>query len=124
MGNDLFKPHTQEQRARGGVARSGNVQILASAIATGEIDQMLKKGILVREIIVKFGVSHTSYKLEMKRANAHKIMQPFRDPVLGDRVGDLFFEKTIHGKTKIHLFRHRCGWRESFTEYQLKEATI
>ena len=37
---------------------------------------MLKKGILVREIIVKFGVSHTSYKLEMKRANAHKIMQP------------------------------------------------
>ena len=39
------------------------------------------------------------------------------------KYGSLIFEKIVHGKTTMYQFRHKCGWRETYTEAQWKERT-
>ena len=42
----------------------------------------------------------------------------------GKQYGDYTFLETIHGATTLHQFRHKCGWVETFTEFQLREARM
>lgn len=41
--------------------------------------------------------------------------------VPGQKYGKLVFERVVHGKARMLLFRHSCGWRETFTEFQWRE---
>lgn len=41
----------------------------------------------------------------------------------GKQYGDYTFLETIHGATTLHQFRHKCGWVETFTEFQWRERT-
>jgi hypothetical protein len=39
----------------------------------------------------------------------------------GERYGDLVFERVVNAQARLYLFRHACGWRETFTDFQWRE---
>ena len=41
----------------------------------------------------------------------------------GKQYGDYTFLDTVNGVRTLYKFRHKCGWRETFTEWQWKERT-
>lgn len=42
----------------------------------------------------------------------------------GKRYGDYTFLEMVAARRPLWLFEHRTGWKESFTELQLREARI
>ncbi len=58
---------------------------------------------------------------EPKNDSEHKTVNKYTP---GKRYGDYVFLETVEARRPLWLFEHRGGWRETFTENQLKEARI
>jgi predicted transcriptional regulator len=42
----------------------------------------------------------------------------------GKQYGDYTFLEMVAARRPLWLFEHRCGWKETFTELQLREARM
>ena len=58
---------------------------------------------------------------EPKNDSEHKTVNKYTP---GKRYGDYVFLETVEARRPLWLFEHRTGWKESFTELQLREARI
>lgn len=58
---------------------------------------------------------------------APDLVPPPKPPALqfapGEKHGKLVFERMVNAQARLYLFRHVCGFRETFTEFQWRERT-
>ena len=78
-------------------------------------------GQLVSRYLIDWGY-RTRKRGETDWAKA-TIRRPVKRFEPGKQYGDYTFLETIHGATTLHQFRHKCGWVETFTEFQWRERT-
>lgn len=119
---DYAKKTTPTQRSSGGKS-AAKVHALIRAIESGEVDAMREAGANMSGIAVQFGVSHTTVAEKLRTVVRRSPSESNGKLVPGQKYGSLIFEKEIHGKARLYLFRHKCGWRETFTEFQWRERT-
>lgn len=120
---DYAKPATTQQRKRGGV-RTGKVHAFIRAIESGEVDTMREAGMTIRDIAYRFDIGEGTVSDQLRKVTVRRKPEEVDERLVpGKKYGSLIFEKEIRGKTTMYQFRHKCGFRETFTEFQWRERT-
>ncbi|OPZ34567.1 MAG: Helix-turn-helix domain of resolvase [Spirochaetes bacterium ADurb.BinA120] len=94
-----------------------------------EMQRLRDAGLTCREIAKRLGCAEaTVFAYTWVRESEPKEEKPVHAPVSkyepGKRYGDYTFLEMVEARRPLWLFEHRCGWRETFTENQLKEARM
>lgn len=95
-----------------------------------EMQRLRNAGLTCREIAKRFGCAEATVFAYtwVRPPTEEKEEKPVHAPVNGyepgKRYGDYTFLEMVEAKRPMWLFEHRGGWRETFTENQLKEARI
>ena len=105
-----------ETNQRGGRYDKAEMQRLRNAGLTGE-DIAALLGCAVATV---YAYTQPSAG-EPKNDSEHKTVNKYTP---GKRYGDYVFLETVEARRPLWLFEHRTGWKESFTELQLREARI
>lgn len=94
-----------------------------------EMQRLRDAGLTCREIAKRLGCAEaTVFAYTWVRESEPKEEKPVHAPVSkyepGKQYGDYTFLEMVEARRPLWLFEHRCGWRETFTENQLKEARM
>ena len=94
-----------------------------------EMQRLRNAGLTCSEIAKRFGCAEaTVFVYTWVRPPEEKEEKPVHAPVKGyepgKRYGDYTFLEMVAARRPLWLFEHRTGWKESFTENQLKEARM
>jgi len=94
-----------------------------------EMQRLRNAGLTCREIAKRLGCAeatvfaYTWVRPPSEEKEEKLVHAPVKRFEPGKQYGDYTFLETIHGATTLHQFRHKCGWVETFTEFQWRERT-
>lgn len=117
---DYAKPATKEQQSNGGV-RTGKIHSLRANVR--DLVALRDAGWTQKDIAKRYVTDAGTVNIVLREHDQKKALAEAGTLVPGKKYGSLIFEKEIHGKAHLYQFRHKCGWRETFTEFQWKEGT-
>lgn len=95
-----------------------------------EMQRLRDAGLPCREIAKRCGCAeatafaYTWVRLPSEEKEEKPIHAPIKGYEPGKRYGDFLFLGQIKARRPLWLFKHRAGWKESFTEVQLREARM
>lgn len=95
-----------------------------------EMQRLRNAGLTCRDIAKRFGCAEATVFAYtwVRPPTEEKEEKPVHAPVNGyepgKRYGDYTFLEMVAARRPLWLFEHRGGWKESFTENQLKEARM
>ena len=117
---DYAKPATKQQQSNGGVG-TGKIHSLRANVR--DLVALRDAGWTQKDIAKRYVTDPNTIGTVLGEYDQKKALAEAGKLEPGKKYGNLIFEKEIHGKARLYLFRHKCGWRETFTEWQWKERT-
>ena len=108
----------------------GEAHPCGSRFDKDEMQRLRNAGLTCREIAKRLGCAeatvfaYTWVRPPSEEKEEKLVHAPVKGYEPGKRYGDYTFLETVEAKRPMWLFEHRGGWRETFTENQLKEARI
>ena len=108
----------------------GEAHPCGSRFDKDEMQRLRNAGLTCREIAKRFGCAeatvfaYTWVRPPSEEKEEKLVHAPVKGYEPGKRYGDYTFLEMVEAKRPMWLFEHRGGWRETFTENQLKEARI
>ena len=117
---DYTKLATKEQQSNGGV-RTGKIHSLRANVRG--LVALRDAGWTQKDIAKRYVTDPSTITTVLREYDQKKALAEAGTLVPGKKYGSLIFEGVVHGKARLYLFRHKCGWRETYTEAQWKERT-
>ena len=117
---DYTKSATKEQQSNGG---QKTTKINAMRRDVEEASRLYSTGWTQKDIAKRYGIDQGTAGKILIEHNQKKALAEAGKLEPGKKYGSLIFEGIVHGKTTMYQFRHKCGWRETFTEFQWRERT-
>lgn len=108
----------------------GEAHPCGSRFDKDEMQRLRNAGLTCREIAKRLGCAeatvfaYTWVRPPSEEKEEKLVHAPVKGYEPGKRYGDYTFLERVAAKRPMWLFEHRGGWRETFTENQLKEARI
>lgn len=108
----------------------GEAHPCGSRFDKDEMQRLRNAGLTCREIAKRLGCAeatvfaYTWVRPPSEEKEEKLVHAPVKGYEPGKRYGDYTFLEMVEAKRPMWLFEHRGGWRETFTENQLKEARI